>query len=221
MSATLRYDCGRAIYALINSEDDTLTPPFGFRPVSRWAGIQRAQQGQRNECYTFAIKLPEQVAPAWRLLRATLRLSVLRPMTQPRSQPGMWSEVLTGPAIRGCGILAAKLIASLGLPHRIDVVMEGDEVAFLKAINSNPGELTIWHGYADWLRECDSDKHAPQAANRGDVIFGWLNPKKAMKVKYGVPEVTGNTYKHVGVCVRQGQDLLKAIVGDAYEGAPS
>jgi uncharacterized protein (TIGR02996 family) len=76
--------------------------------------------------------------------------------------------------------LAAKLTVSFGLPYNEFLgPICSEEKGFLKSVNETPEDLTTWSAYSDWLVEHNDP--------RGTVIAEWLDPKKAMKVKYGIP----------------------------------
>lgn len=213
MSATLRHDIGQAIYALIEAESPGLMGTLGCEEASRWAGINRAQHGQRYECRTFALKLPRDLAKAWELLRVTSRLQVMRPHKKTLLNSSL--NLLTGVAVKGCHVLASKLTVSLGLPHRLHVLIPGEE-SFIWSIDDAPGEVTVWSAYADWLCEsADRDQYAPQAQTRGEMLAAVL-AKKAVKVKYGVPEDTGTARFHVQQADLI-QDILNKVVPDIFD----
>ncbi len=207
MSATLRYDLGIGAASVLAAYegsrlDATGTyfcprpgPINGIQPIladlmameaSRWAGIYRAQRGQRNRTVTFAVKLPSQVALAYRLMHTAYWLAT--DLTHLPSGP--LSLVVDDIATRSLLTLAGKLLLALGFDDMSvmlgipDLFISDQEQAFFDAIATDPGDLATWHAYADWLSE-QSDANQQQ---RGQVIAGWL-AEKAMKVKCGVPVI--------------------------------
>lgn len=165
MSATLRYDIGQGISFALSNASPGLLAEFGCMPASRWGGVHKS----RFECLTFAVKLPSQIVLAVDLLLATIR--------------AQRSEFSTdGTALNSCRTLEKKLRQSLGLPKGTSA----EERPFVDAIMEG-GDLTDWLVYADWLQErCDP---------RGDLIRAWSDPKKAIKVKYGIPVMARNDPK--------------------------
>ncbi len=164
MSGTMRHDVGRTVCDHLNAVEPGIIEAIGGRGASRWAGVAR----HRYECITFSFKVPRDFAKAWRLLRLVSRC-----------QTKYAKNGVSGVATNGCHILAQKLTVSLGLP--VDVV-SGDEASFITSIDDAPGDLSVWCGYADWLRERDDAKQQW----RGNYI-GLLLDKKAIKFTNGVP----------------------------------
>lgn len=160
MSATLRYDVGTNIFWAIQHRFRAVADSLVAKQAMRWAGVNKP----RWVCYTFAIKLPKDIAKACHLMAAVHKLQ---------------DEDCVPSFRKGLDGLARKLRLSVGMP-------EGkppeDEDGFLFTIADNPGDLATWHVYSDFLQ----DAREPERQRRGLVIAGWLSDKP-MKVKYGVP----------------------------------
>jgi uncharacterized protein (TIGR02996 family) len=168
MSATLRHNVGVQIANAIEAEDADALAPFGSKQVGVYAGTGKPDW----QAVGFAIKLPKQIAEGYALMQICEHVAGMKALSD--------TPVV---AIKGCHVLALKLAVSFGLPGPYAAENPDLEQAFLKSLSEKPGELATWMAYADYLQEQDCP-----AARRGAVIAGWLG-KRAMKVKYGVPEL--------------------------------
>lgn len=113
----------------------------------------------RWECVSIALKLPKQIGLAVLVVR---KLSVLM------------EDGHDGKIRKEARTLWRKLCQSLG--------MFGEQVRdreFLAAIEEEPANLGRWSAYADWLAEKGDD--------RAELLAAVLDPKKAAKVRYGIP----------------------------------
>jgi uncharacterized protein (TIGR02996 family) len=159
MSATLRHDIPLPLAEFVGDHGDVLIV-LGAYEANRWAGIRRGH----NRVTTFAIKLPRQIEPGYKLMRVCKTLS------------DEGAIGIHGPA----WTLYRKLCVSFGLPYNEFLGQPcSDEKSFLAAIERVPGEIATWSAYSDWLTEFGDP--------RGSVIAAWLDPKRAVKTKYGVP----------------------------------
>lgn len=169
MSATYRYDIGQGLKAELAARRPLLLGKLGGRMVTRWAGVANP----RAIMLTFAIKLPDQIVEAVQLVGC---LSAI--IADVRS-------VLVD--LYAARRLLAKVTLGLGIVSRREyevLPQNAEERAFMLAIWEEPGDLSQWLVYCDWLEDqCDARKYL-----RSRVIRGW-NGKKALKVKYGVPEI--------------------------------
>lgn len=193
MSATLRYDLGvNAVAALIavtvpqklgeryHPQSGTLQAAemngplrvFSGKVVRRWAGANRANPIAMM--VTFVVKLPNQCSDAWQLILSCEKVW--------REVDKFWvvDERTDKVARQGCQRLAIKLRKSLGLP--LLGFAEKDDVTFMDTIAANPGDLSTWQVYADWLEERDD----VAMRKRGLTMRGWLGPKP-VKTKHGIP----------------------------------
>lgn len=161
MSATLRYDIGNALAEAIVTIDPALLDAFGARTASRWGGVYR----ERKLCCTFAVKLPQQIEAAVRLLQVVDKCCLAD----------------SGMAKLSARALTKKLAASLGLPMPGEGTGRPEERAFLETVLANPADFATWLMYADWLDEQGGEN----AEQRARAIRLWNGPRAA-KVKYGV-----------------------------------
>lgn len=120
--------------------------------TSRWAGVYRP----RRQCWTFAVRLPQQAKEGYQLLRACLD----RLADTPRIN-GIDQRVLS--------TLAGKLRAALGWPAE-PVSGSPVELGLRQQIEEEPGALVLWQAYADWLLENDHPEY-------GEVMVRWLSPR--------------------------------------------
>lgn len=162
MSATLRHDIPLPMAEEIAQHSFVLNN-LGSHEIDRWAGHRR--RGYNRVC-KFAIKLPGQIGDGFELLKVLRLLS--RAAEGDRVSSSAWT-------------LVRKLTVSFGLPFNEFLGQPcADEKAFLDSIENGPAETATWSAYSDWLVENGSDP-------RGIVIAEWLDPKKPVKTKYGVP----------------------------------
>ena len=160
MSATLRYDIGIALANVITQVAPSLLDKFGGKTASRWGGVYR----ERKACWTFAVKLPQQIIETFALLKGVDGIR----------------RTESGAAASSARVLFGKLCVSLGMPFPGHERDDGER-AFLNSVDENPSELATWLIYADWLEEFGDTPMRRRAA----VIRAWTG-KKATKVKYGV-----------------------------------
>jgi uncharacterized protein (TIGR02996 family) len=162
MSATLRYDIGQQLGMAIQISYPSLFAALKMEPMSRWGGIGNP----RWHGYTFALKLPADIETLYMLIGSLEEIGD--------------NIFHNGTVANSCRLLQKKLSISVGLPWECFIDQpHPDEQAFLDCLNEEPGRLDTWGAYADWLQEHDDP--------RGTLISAWMNPKKAMKVKYGLP----------------------------------
>jgi uncharacterized protein (TIGR02996 family) len=161
VSATLRHDIPPRLAEAIKERTDVLDQFFSAQPAQRWAGSHRGHV----TITTFAVKLPRHFGPAFELTTACKRVS---DSGQSYVHTPAWT-------------LQRKLTVSLGLPYNEFFDQpRPEEKAFLAALEKAPGEIATWSAYSDWLVEHDDP--------RGTLIAQLLDPKKAVKCKYGIPE---------------------------------
>jgi uncharacterized protein (TIGR02996 family) len=164
MSATLRHKIGKDMANAIRAQDGQLLTRLGAQEGRKWVG---SRLGGHWTCETFAIKLPQDIEHGYQLLRICRLLGGSHPDKR---------------VVKGCQLLVRKLAASFGLPLDEPIGRSNsDERGFLVSIEAHPADLTPWSAYADWLQE----RNDP----RSNLIAGWIDPKKALKVRYGVPEL--------------------------------
>jgi uncharacterized protein (TIGR02996 family) len=159
MSATLRHDIPQVLKTAIGKRSDVLST-LGAYEAGRWAGVHRGY----NKITTFAIKLPAQIGAGYELLKM---LSLLCDIGTSGVHAPAWT-------------LQRKLIVSFGLPYNEFFGQPcSDEQSFLTSIDKEPANIATWSAYSDWMVE--------HGDVRGTVIAEWLDPKKAVKTKYGIP----------------------------------
>jgi uncharacterized protein (TIGR02996 family) len=105
--------------------------------------------------WRFRFRLPHDVAAAFGLMKAVDSLAG------------------NGLAQRSFNNAHKKLLKFLG--WRWDAAwLDPREGGFFRAIRQDPGDLSSWAAYADWLQE--------QGKPRGEVIAAWLRPSRRKAV---------------------------------------
>jgi hypothetical protein len=160
MTTTTRIDTPLSLVEEVLPGADIQTSFWGShglkgRKASRWAGVDHP----RWRCWSFSIRLPRDLAAAWKLRTACERLLA------DRDDPfGAGRQVFPGgpTASKPLGTLLGKLDAILGWTGE-PASAPGTparrlEESFRDSIRASGGtELASWSAYADWLAERDPE----------------------------------------------------------------
>ena len=156
MSITVRIDTSAGVPPLlqrhVGAADGKLWAALKGKDASRWAGIYRP----RRKCWTFAVRLPQQVREAHELLGGCLD----RLAETPRIN-GIDQRVLS--------TLVGKLREALGWPAE-PLTRSPVELGLRQQIEEEPEALVGWQAYADWLMENDHPEY-------GEAMARWLSPR--------------------------------------------
>lgn len=179
MTATIRYRISAAAARVI--EDSRISSVLAYFGRTRPTYLIP---------FSIKIELPARIMETWRLLQS------LRGICNCQGKLlGEWAilpQVVTPEAGHACDLLRRKLMLCLGLPAEQPGTGFDPEEGFLEPVVAYPADLDAWRVYADWLQ--DRDDVACQV--RGEVMAGWLNPAKALKISRGVPVINGRALKY-------------------------
>ena len=156
MSITVRIGTSANVPTMLQhhlgAADGDLWAGLKGKHTSRWAGIYQP----RWQCWTFAVRLPQQAREGCQLLRACLH----RLAETPRIN-GIDERVLS--------TIVGKLRDALGWPAG-PLGSSPVELGLRQRIEEEPEALVLWQAYADWLLENDHPEY-------GEAMARWLSPR--------------------------------------------